>query len=155
MNYLIRKISHCFLPLCLLLFSSIATAAEEAVKQAPKLADDNLTGNLLQTTLGLLFILLLIGGAAWMVKRFGNIKMGAQGRIKVLGGISLGARERVVLLEVGEQQLVLGIAPGHISTLHVLDHPLPVDPAANHSSGFAERLQAVLKGENPNRKGMS
>ena len=155
MNFSLRK-AVCLLASSSLLFSStVFSAAEEATKKAPTLTDSDMTSNLIQTTLGLLLVLLLIGATAWAVKRFGNVKMGAQGRMKVIGGISLGTRERVVLLEVGEQQLVLGIAPGHISTLHVLEHPIPPETKIRQSGGFAERLQSVLKGENPNRKSVS
>jgi len=138
--------------------TSLAIAADEVAKKTPTLAEDNLAGHLLQTTLGLIAVLLLIGAAAWAMKRFGNLKVGAQGKLRILGGISLGTRERVVLLEVGEQQLVLGVAPGRITTLHVLAEPLPVDPQQRPkfaSGGFADRLQAVLRGENPNKRSMS
>ena len=85
------------------------------------LADPNMTSSLIQTTLGLLVVLAIIGGAAWGFKRFGNFQTGVQGKLKVVGGISLSTRERVVLLQVGDKQLVVGVTPGHIQTLHVLD----------------------------------
>jgi flagellar protein FliO/FliZ len=110
-------------------------------------SDPSLAGNLIQTTLGLLLILLLIGGAAWAFKRFGHFQTGVQGRMKVIGGISLGTRERVVLLQVGTQQLVIGVAPGAIQTLHVLDEPLPIEGKPNPPAGFAARLQAAMAGQ--------
>lgn len=131
----------------LLSFAKLGLAADEVAKAAPRLAEDNLAGNLIQTTLGLMFILALIGGAAWLMKRYGNIKVGAQGRMKIIGALSLGTRERVVLLEVGNKQLVVGIAPGHITTLHVLDEPIPEPVTGAKTGNFADRLQALLKGE--------
>jgi flagellar protein FliO/FliZ len=132
---------------CLTLSANLVLAAEEKAGDAPVLADPNIAGNLIQTTLGLLVVLLLIGAAAWGVKRFGGLKMGAAGRLKIVGGLSLGTRERVVLLEVGDQQLVLGVAPGQIRTLHVLDTPLPAETREETPTGFADRLQAAMTGK--------
>ncbi len=117
------------------------------------LADNNITSNLLQTTMGLLAVLAVIAIAAWGVKRFGNFRTGVQGQLKIVGGVSLGTRERVVLLQVGEQQLVLGVAPGQIRTLHVLDEPLstpemkatPQPTLAPTDSSFAARLKSAIQ----------
>lgn len=59
--------------------------------------------------------------------------------LKVLSGISLGARERVVLLQTGNKQLVLGVSPGRIQTLCVLEGEdrvsvdTPTEPATGDS----------------------
>jgi flagellar protein FliO/FliZ len=79
-----------------------------------------LGGNLTQMFLGLGLILALIAGAAWLLRRFTPFQ-GAQGAIKVLGGLTLGTRERLVLVQVGEVQLLLGITPGGMQTLYVLN----------------------------------
>jgi flagellar protein FliO/FliZ len=132
----------------LTLFPLQLMAAEEKVASVPKLMDDNVSGNLLQTTLGLLAVLAIIAAAAWFIKRLGFVQTGAQGRMKIIGGVSLGTRERVVLLQVGKEQLVVGVAPGQIRTLHVMDEPLSLDEAGEkHQDSFASRLQSVLKGE--------
>ena len=135
------------------LIAGTALAAEEKAPVSTVLADNNVTSHLLQTTLGLLAVLAVIVAIGWAVKRFGNLRGGIQGQMKIVGGISLGTRERVVLLQVGDQQLVLGVAPGQIRTLHVLDHPLSVDSGHTESSAvddaaapsFAMRMQSALK----------
>ena len=132
------------------LFSTVLLAEEEVKKTLPKsltagpVSDPNLAGNLIQTTLGLLVVLLVIGAAAWAFKRFGNIQVGAQGRMKVIGGISLGTRERAVLLQVGEQQLVVGVSPGRVQTLYVLETPVPVEEEATGANSFSSRLQSAI-----------
>jgi len=108
------------------------------------LSDPNMAGSLIQTTLGLLVVLAVIGGAAWAFKRFGNFQTGAQGKLKIVGGISLSSRERVVLLQVGDQQLVVGVAPGQIQTLHVLDQPLPTENENESAPNFSARLQSAM-----------
>ena len=135
--------------ICLGISSNIVAAAEKKITEATVLADSsfsdpNMAGNLLQTTLGLLVVIAVIAGAAWAFKRFGHFQAGIHGQIKVVGGISLGARERVVLLQVGEQQIVIGVTPSRIQTLHVLDEALPIDENAGPATGFSMKLQTAM-----------
>jgi flagellar protein FliO/FliZ len=129
-------------------------AAEDTAEKLPQpitpsgFSDPNMAGNLLQTTLGLLVVLVVIGAAAWAFKRFGNVNMGAQGRMKIIGGVSLGTRERAVLLQVGDQQLVVGVAPGRVQTLHVLDKPLSMEDKQVTTNSFSSRLQSAILNRN-------
>ncbi len=129
--------------------TTVTTPEKTKTLAGSGLSDSNMAGNLIQTTLGLLVVLLVIGVAAWAFKRFGNVHVGAQGRMKIIGGISLGARERAVLLQVGEQQLVIGVSPGRVQTLHVLDKPIPIENKPENKTSFSSRLQAAVL----NRKG--
>lgn len=100
---------------------------------------------------GLLAVLTLILALAWLLRRFGTFSRLAPGRFRVLAAVSLGSRERVVLLQAGGKQLVLGVAPGRVETLCVLEDSemIPVEggaPAAEVS--FVERLQE-LTGRRP------
>ena len=57
----------------------------------------------------------------------------------------MGPRERIVLLEVGETQLLIGVAPGRIQTLHVLASPVDVSQPHNAPrSSFARHLARRL-----------
>lgn len=104
------------------------------------------TGSLIQVTLGLVVVLMVIGGAAWIARRFGHFQTGAHGSLRIIGGLHMGTRERIVLVQVGEQQLLLGVAPGRIQTLHVLDKPLTTSGDIKQAPlKFADRLAAVLK----------
>ncbi|WP_455234558.1 flagellar biosynthetic protein FliO [Thiogranum longum] len=104
--------------------------------------------SLWQLTLGMLLVLGLMLGIAWLLKRTGRFQMAAGGGLRILGGLSMGARERVVLLQVGETQLLLGVAPGRVQTLHVLDEPLQSERgAATGLPGFADQLGRILKKE--------
>ncbi|MDT8387911.1 MAG: flagellar biosynthetic protein FliO [Thiogranum sp.] len=101
--------------------------------------------NLWQLTLGMLVVLGLIMAIAWVLKRSGRFQMAAGGSLRILGGLSMGARERVVLMQVGETQLLLGVAPGRVQTLHVLEKPLAVNAANPMPGNFAEQLARMLK----------
>lgn len=75
----------------------------------------------LRMTVGLGIVLALLGGIAWLSRRFrvtGGMRGGA---IEVLSGISLGTREKVVLLRVGREQVLVGVSAAGMRTLHVLD----------------------------------
>ncbi len=102
------------------------------------------TGSLLQMLAGLAVIVGLILGMAWFMRRLGGLPGTGAGALKVLGGVSLGQRERVVLLQAGDKQLLIGVAPGQIRTLHVLDEPI-VTGTPEPAAGFAARLEAVMK----------
>jgi flagellar protein FliO/FliZ len=121
-------------------------AAQEAQPRVQAAGADPLAmGNLVQLTLGLLAVLLLLGGLAWLLRRSGRFTSGMHGALQILGGVSMGARERVVLLQVGRQQLLLGVAPGRIQTLHVLDEPIDLaQSAARPKAGFAQALDMAL-----------
>lgn len=98
------------------------------------------TGNLL---LGMLFLLLLVVGAWWLVRRMGGLQVhGGAGGMQVLAALPVGPRERVVLVAVGGQQLLLGVAPGRVSLLMKLDEPL--DTSGN-GGDFATRMRQLLQ----------
>lgn len=75
----------------------------------------------LQMLGGLLLVLALLGGITWLLKRFSLIPAGAAGAVKVVAATAVGQRERVVVVEIANTWLVLGVAPGRINTLHTLE----------------------------------
>ena len=129
------------------LWSAGGFAASETERPAVLPADPMTANTLMQLVLGMILVLGLIAVSAWLLRRFNRFQSAASGQLKIVGGLSMGARERVVLVQIGEQQLLLGVAPGRVQTLHVLDEPLsntrPANPASD--SGFAQRLQSVLR----------
>lgn len=107
--------------------------------------DPAITGSLWQLGLGLMVVLSAIAVSAWVLRRFGRVTSAVGGAIKVVGGVSMGPRERVVLLQVGDTQLLLGVTPGRIQSLHVLDQPVSYSDIGTEASSFAGRLMAAIK----------
>ncbi len=103
------------------------------------------TGSYIQVILGLVFVVLLIFFLAWLVRRIGRLQSVMGGSMKMLGGLSLGQRERALLVQVGETQMLLGVAPGSVRTLHVFDKPVVTASPAPAAESFADKLNAVLK----------
>ncbi len=96
------------------------------------------TEGIMETAAGLLLVLAVIIALAWAVRRFGRLPMAGKGLVNVVGGISLGSRERIVVVQVEDTRLVLGVAPGRIETLHVLD------PTEASGPVFAETLKTEI-----------
>lgn len=101
------------LPSCLL----AETGKSGYVPPTPALSPDSTV----QMLGGLILVLALIGGITWLLKRFALIPAGASGTVKVVAATAVGQRERVVVVEIANTWLVLGVAPGRINTLHTLD----------------------------------
>lgn len=101
-------------------------------------------GTMAQVALGLLFVVFLIIAAAWLLKRVGGFSITGNSALKILGGLSMGTRERVVLMQVGDEQILIGVSPGRIQTLHVLSKPISLDEKKNSEPTFAKRLAEVL-----------
>lgn len=77
--------------------------------------------NVLNMLMGLVVVIALILGLAWVLRKYGRLPVNNQVEMKVLGGLSLGTRERAVLVQVEGHRILLGVAPGRVDTLHVLD----------------------------------
>ena len=101
-------------------------------------------GNLLQTLLGLILVLLLIAGMAWLMKRSQQWHGLGQRQFKVIAALPLGPREKAVLVQVGEQQILLGVTPQNVNLLLTLDTPLDMNPN-NQTPVFADKLKHFLQ----------
>ncbi|MBE0493854.1 MAG: flagellar biosynthetic protein FliO [Thiomicrospira sp.] len=101
-----------------------------------------------QIMVSLLLVLAIIFVGAWLVRRYGRFSAVADGQLRVLGMLSVGQKERIMLLQVGRQQLLVGVTSSRITTLHTLDEPIDVqDPelVAPLKPSFAQRFQDALK----------
>lgn len=106
---------------------------------------DNPAFGIMQMLLGLALVLGLIVLASWALKRFGAGVSSSVSAIKVLTAASVGPRERVVLVEIGDTWLVLGVAPGRVSALHQLPRqalPAPEPAAPGFGKWLAEARRA-------------
>lgn len=124
----------------------------------PALASDTSTpglssGNYLQAMLALMLIVGLLAGTAWLARKVTGGKGFGQGGMKVVGGVVLGPRERIVLIEVGDTWLVIGLVPGQIRTLYKMPKgELSVESALTqglNGSNFADLLKRVRQKDSP------
>lgn len=102
---------------------------------------------LMQVSGALLGIIVLILAAAWVIKRLGFAPKGNSTRgLKVSASTSLGPRERVVIVDVEDARLVLGVTASQINVLHTLP-PAPVVPDEMPSApaDFQAMMKSLLK----------
>jgi flagellar protein FliO/FliZ len=110
--------------------------------------------DMLHWGVGLLIVLAIFFLCVWGVRKLSGITVNGAEKMRVVGGLSLGMREKVILLQVGKKQLILGVTPGRIDALHVLEGDdclnTPVGmqepPSVGMDSGFAQKLMQVMKG---------
>lgn len=127
-------------------FAAKAVSSPNAGLGVPAGADPFGVGSLGQFVLGLVVVVGVILALAWVLRRMNHVQGSVQGRLRILAGLSLGSRERVVLLQVGEEQILLGVAPGRVSRLHVLQQPLePGSGQAETGEKFRARLAAAIQ----------
>ena len=116
-------------------------------------------GGLLSTTLALLFVLALMLGLAWFLKRFGPKGLGGgNSNVKLVGSLSVGARERILVVEVGEQWIVVGASPGRMNALATMARQDSGEPAqqtglssALPTANFAEWFKQTIEKRNGNK----
>lgn len=90
---------------------------------APEASPVASAGSFFQVLMGLLVVLGLMAGIAWMLKRFNIARIAGNAPVKVVGGVSVGNRERVLVVEVAGQWIVVGVAAGQVSALASMPRP--------------------------------
>ncbi len=104
-------------------------------------------GAVLQTLVGLAFVVALVFACAWLARRFG-LQPSARGQlVRTVGGVSLGGKERVAVVEIGDTWLVVGAAPGNVRLLHTMPAPTAGEGRGSGGSGGGET--DVAKGPLP------
>lgn len=119
-----------------------AQQAARPVYTAPPAAISS--GSVLQVIFSLLLVLAAVALVAWILKRINLPQQGAS-LIKVISGVAVGQRERIVLLEINDTWLVVGVAPGQVRTLHTMPKgalPAPLTGTPFNTNG---KFQGWLK----------
>ena len=128
--------------LLLIIAAGIPAAANAQATSSP----GELGGSLLQVILSLVVVVLLLVGSIYLLKRLSAPRGSAAGLLRVIAGAAVGTRERVVIVEVGDTWLVLGVAPGSVTPLHQLPRQVlaPAGEPAALGKDFAGWLKQVM-----------
>lgn len=127
----------------LLLLACAATAAESPPAPAVGM------GSILQMLAGLVIVLALVLFMGWLLKRFSGHAFSQNSAIRIIAGTAVGQRERVVVVEVADQWLILGVAPGSVHALHTMPRAeLPADRPATTTTAFPLWLRRALDKKN-------
>ncbi|MGK4351535.1 flagellar biosynthetic protein FliO [Enterobacter sichuanensis] len=110
------------------------------------------TGSILMTVSGALaLILLLLVVLAWAARRSGLARRlnDAQGNMTLVATQSLGPRERLVLVDVGDQRLVLGVSASQITCLATQPRPENAPQASAPAATFPLMLEKLRQKYRP------
>ncbi len=118
--------------------------ADSALPATPGLS----AAAMLQSGLGLLLVFGILFLAAYLIRKFNPGQgFGRTGPLRVVGGLVIGTRERIVLIEVEDTWLVVGIGPGQIRTLHTMTKG-ESPPSAKDEKPFADWLNKMIERKN-------
>ena len=132
--------------------------AQRPAAQLATPATSPAAGGLLQTIFALLLVLGLLAGLAWFLKRYGPKATGASANLRVVGALNIGGRERIMVVEVGDQWIVVGAAPGRVNALHTMPRQegeaaisqagAAHGPGANPAQNFSDWLKKTIDKRN-------
>lgn len=114
----LTSVTALLLAVAVICFSPSLVAAESIAKVQPTPAQ-----SLLPMLGGLAAVLVLIFILATMLKKLSNLNL-TSNHIKVIESQPLGAKEKLVIVEIQNKQIVLGVTPHSIQPVTELDTPL-------------------------------
>lgn len=89
--------------------------------------------------LALLLVLALIIGMAWLLRRVSGLGLQGPESLRTIATLAVGPKERLLVVQAGDTQLLVGVTAQQITLLHQLDKPLPVPVPANHFANLLAR----------------
>ena len=120
----------------------MAPAPKQTSSEMPEL----FSARYLFQVVGSLFVVFIcLFAVIYMLRRFNRMGPSSGTALRIIGSANVGQRERVVLLEAGSEQVLLGVAPGSVRALHVLAEPLVLEEGVAPATDFA----AILRAANP------
>ena len=129
-----------------------ALALAQAARAETAIAQSGIgAGQIFGLFAGTLFVLAVIAGVAWLLKRISPGSFGSSGVVRVVAGATVGQRERVVVVEIGASWLVVGVAPGSVNLLQQMPRAeLPAGSTVTPlpTTAFATWLKQVMDKRN-------
>lgn len=127
-----------------LLFSQVAGAQSTQSITNPT--------SVLSIFLSLLLVVAIIFALAYIMRRFNVTAMGS-GQMKVVASMVAGAKEKIMVIQVGDEQHLIGVTSHNISHLSKLEKKLDVPSkgmgatAAGGGDAFKQKLVAAMAGK--------
>jgi flagellar protein FliO/FliZ len=101
----------------------VATPFVEITPQVGKNVGANM--DVMTTIVALLTVLVIIIVCAFILKRIQPLKVQGKG-LAIVTSMPLGAKERLIVVQVGDKQQLLGVTSQQITLLDTLDKPLEI-----------------------------
>jgi flagellar protein FliO/FliZ len=132
---------------CLIVFPLLGMA-EEGPNRANELINASpvdVSGSMIKVVLGLFLVVVAIFASAWFFRRFGSVSSVPSESLKIIGGLNIGNREKIMLVQVGDKQILVGVTTTNIRTLHVLDDNVPITNSVPVGENFASKLNQAVR----------
>lgn len=100
-----------------------------------------------KTAAALALVIAIILLCTAVLKRWQTVRQPHGAHLRIVGNTAVGTRERIVVVEIEDTWLVVGVSGGRITKLHERPAPAnrPAPPAAPEaSSRFSQRLAQAL-----------
>jgi flagellar protein FliO/FliZ len=94
--------------------------------------------------LSLGIIIILIISCAYAIRKVSLGQLRTDGAIQIVTSLSLGAREKLVLIQIGGQQILLAMTPSEITKLVVFDEPVVSSEQDSGLGNFKRTLQEIM-----------
>jgi len=129
----------------LLTFLALTTVPAVAQEAVPAVSPSSLfTGDYLLQVIGsFVVVILLLIGVLVLLRRFNGVSSQMSGNMRVISSVGVGQRERVVLVQVGEEQILVGVGPGNVRKIHAFNEPV-VEPSASTTPSFSDVWKVAM-----------
>ncbi len=130
------------------LASLIALALLPGMAGATETANISATGSAIQVIFGLIAVLGVMMVIAWLFKRYAPGVGQNNSVARIVGGVSVGNRERVLVIEVADRWLVVGVSAGQVNSIANLEagqaNIEPLNQGAPATNPFAKWLSQSM-----------
>ncbi|EAT12565.1 flagellar biosynthetic protein FliO [Bermanella marisrubri] len=136
--------------------NTVASVAQNAAEKSAQVLPHmpNTSDQIITILFALIAVIAMIYGIAWLAKRKQMVTGTGRLPMKTLAIMPMGVKEKIVLVQVGEQQLLLGLTAHSINTLATFDEPIMQEGDANIPE-FAQRLKQVFSNKGLNLNGFN
>lgn len=100
--------------------------------------------SMLSLASSLIFVIGAILFVGWLYSRTRGVNLSASKVINVLAAQPLGPKEKIVVVQIGNKQIAVGMTPSSLQTLHVFDEPVVTQREGATAASFSDRLRHAL-----------
>ena len=126
--------------------SCLFATAVYSQSESQALSQVSYSSSVLQMLLGLLFVVAMIFAVVWLMKKLGYQGYTSSGHITIKSTLALSSKEKILLLQVGEEQVLVGVSASGINHIKTLDQPVLEHSSSenNPNTLFSEKLKLML-----------
>ncbi|MFT5793659.1 MAG: flagellar protein FliO/FliZ [Candidatus Azotimanducaceae bacterium] len=101
---------------------------------------------ILQIAFSLIMVVGIIVGGGFLLRRFGQVKISTPGPMKIISSLNIGLKEKLLLVQVGETQILMAASTAGLQTVHVFSEPA-VTADSEPLSVFQQKLQTMMSAD--------